>query len=110
VNPADPGSTRAVPITPIFVGEVPEGIVPLPSAYDRDLFVVFPDLYTARCVQQGTRAWLLIRRIHHPGDTRPTVEPVLGPTFGLHAADVNIALANLVALVATQERSWLEHH
>ncbi len=31
VNPAAPGSNAAVPITPIFVGEVPEGIVPLTS-------------------------------------------------------------------------------
>jgi pimeloyl-ACP methyl ester carboxylesterase len=109
VNPAAPGSTSSTSITPIFVGQVPEGIVPLRSAYDRDLFVVFPDLYTARCVQQGTRAWLLVTRTHHPGDRRPTVQPILGPEWGLHAADVNIALANLVSLVGSESRTWLKH-
>jgi hypothetical protein len=108
VNPAAPGSSGSAPITPIFVGQLPEGIVPLPSVYDHDLFVVFPDLYTARCVQHGTRAWLLVTRIHHPGDRRPTVQQVLAPNWGLHAADVNIALANLISLVGSESRAWLK--
>lgn len=109
VNPAAPGSNRPTPITPIFVGQLPEGLVPLHSSYDHDLFVSFPDLYTAQCVQEGSRAWLLVKRIHHAGDRRPTVQQVLAPTWGLHAADMNIALANLVSLVATQSTTWLTH-
>ncbi len=36
VNPAAPGSTSAVPITPIFIGQVPEGArAPLTSVYDK---------------------------------------------------------------------------
>jgi hypothetical protein len=35
------------------------------------------------------------------------VSEVLGPDRGLHAADVNIALENLVELVRTQGRAWL---
>jgi hypothetical protein len=109
VNPAAPGSTSAVPITPIFVGQVPEGLVPLTSVYDKDLFVSFPGLYTARCVEDGTSAWLLVSRIHTAGDRRPTVQQILGPTRGLHAADVTIALANLVSLVGSESRAWLKH-
>ena len=38
-----------------------------------------------------------------PGDTRPRVLPKsLGPAWGLHLVDVNVALGNLVDLVRTQ--------
>jgi Protein of unknown function (DUF3089) len=109
VNPAAPGSSGAAPITPIFPGRFSVGIFPLQStAYFAYPFVAFPNLYTARCVRQGSRAWLLITRIHHPGDHRPTVQDVLAPNRGLHAADVNIALGNLVNLVGSQSRAWLK--
>ena len=108
VNPAAPGGGSA-PITPIFAGINPQGIVPGTSFYVTYHWVEFPHLYTARCVQQGTRAWLLVSRIHTSGDQRPTAQQALGPTLGLHAADVNIALANLVALVSDQSAAWLAH-
>ena len=50
VNPAAPGSSRAVPITPIFAGINPQGIVPPLSWYVAYHWVEFPGLYTARCV------------------------------------------------------------
>jgi len=110
VNPAAPGSSASAAITPIFPGRYSVGLFPLDStAYFAYPFVTFPDLYTARCVRRGSRAWLLVSRIHTPGDHRPTVEDVLAPNRGLHAADVNIALANLVALVASESRAWLSH-
>ena len=110
VNPAAPGSSRPTPITPIFAGINPQMIVPYGSKYVAYHWVEFPGLYTARCVQKGTRAWLLVSRTNTPGDIRPTVQEALGPTNGLHAADVNIALANLVSLVASQSRAWLSRH
>jgi pimeloyl-ACP methyl ester carboxylesterase len=112
VNPADPASafgTRA--ITPIFPWIVPEGLVPGAITPSPPTFwVSFPDMYTARCVREGTRSWLLIKRIPHPGDPRPMVKPIVGASLGLHAADVNIALANLIALVQTQTRAWVAAH
>jgi hypothetical protein len=33
----------------------------------------------------------------------------LGKDWGLHAADVNITLADLVNLVTAQSKSWLRH-
>jgi hypothetical protein len=110
VNHAAPGSSRSTPITPIFAGINPQMIVPYGSKYVVYHWIEFPGLYTARCVQQGTRAWLLVSRINRPGDIRPTVQEALGPTEGLHAADVNITLANLVSLVASQSRAWLARH
>ena len=54
----------------------------LASPYLRYLLTEFPGLYTARCVQQGDRASLLVTRIHRKGDIRPTVQEVLGPQMG----------------------------
>jgi hypothetical protein len=108
VNPAAPGGGEA-PITPIFAGVNPQGIVPYGSIYVAYNWVEFPGLYTARCVRQGNDAWLLVTRIHTPGDRRPTVYEALGPDSGLHAADVNITLLNLVTLVQSQTRAWLAH-
>jgi pimeloyl-ACP methyl ester carboxylesterase len=109
VNPAAPGSTKAVPIRTIFAGINPQGIVPYGSVYVTYHWVEFPGLYTAQCVEQGRRSWLLVSRIKKPGDHRPTVYEALGPDSGLHAADVNITLGNLVDLVASQSRAWLAH-
>ena len=109
VNPAAPGGGSA-PITPIFAGYNSEGIVPTGSPYLRYQWVEFPGLSTARGVRQGSRAWLLVTRIHRPGDPRPTVQEVDRPSDGLHAADINIDLANLVGLGRSQARAWLSHH
>jgi hypothetical protein len=109
VNPAAPGSTAAVPITPLFPNFAPEGLTPLPKAVKSVIWEEFPNLYTARCAKQGSHAWLLISRVHHTGDPRPTVKQVLNPNWGLHAADVNVALVNLIALVSSQGRAWVAH-
>ena len=106
VNPAALGGGSA-PITPIFAGINPQGIVPYGSLYVAYHWIEFPGLYTARCVRQGSRAWLLVSRIQRAGDRRPTVREALGPRRGLHAADVNITLADLVALVGSQSGAWL---
>jgi hypothetical protein len=105
VNPAALRGGSA-PITPIFAGINPQGIVPYGSAYVAYHFVEFPGLYTAKCVRQGRRAWLLVTRTHIPGDTRPTVYAALGPDSGFHAADVNLTLQNLVDLVGAESRAW----
>lgn len=110
VNPAAPGSTAATPITPLFPNFATEGIAPQPHIVTSIVWYEYPDLYTARCVQQGSRAWLQVTRIHHPGDPRPTVRGIFAPNWGLHAADVSIDLPNLVALVASQSRAWAAMH
>ncbi|HEX4519952.1 MAG TPA: DUF3089 domain-containing protein [Gaiellaceae bacterium] len=109
VNPASPAGGSAV-IAPIFAGYNSEGIVPPGSPYLRYRWVEFTGLYTARCVRHGSRAWLLVTRIHTPGDPRPTVQEVDQPDEGLHAADINIDLANLVSLVQSEARAFAAHH
>jgi hypothetical protein len=110
VNPAAPGSTAPTPITPLFPNFATEGIAPQPKIVRSIVWNEYPGLYTARCVQQGFRAWLQVTRIHHPGDPRPTVHGIFPASWGLHAADVSIDLPNLVALVASQSRSWAVRH
>ena len=59
-------------------------------------WVTFPGLYEAQCKSQGGATWLQVDSIARPADTRPVVKETLGPTWGLHLVDVNIALGNLV--------------
>jgi pimeloyl-ACP methyl ester carboxylesterase len=110
VNPAAPAGGSAA-ITPIFTWVVPEGLVPGQMTPEpKTLWVSFPGLYRARCVRDGKRSWLLVTRIRHPGDPRPMVQPVLTPDAGLHAADVNIALGDLLALVQSESKAWAAAH
>jgi hypothetical protein len=107
VNPAAPGSETAAPVTPVFAWFAPEGLMPgEPSPPVDTVWISFPGKYTARCVTRGTRSWLLVRDVGPAGDKRPEVRPVLGPDSGLHAADVSIALQQLVELVRAQGAAW----
>jgi hypothetical protein len=107
VNPAAPEGGTA-PITPAFPWFSTQSIIPQPPEPPPTgtLWIALPGLYTARCVEQGTRAWLLVEPVGAPGDPRPVV-PTYLDARGLHAADVNIALETLVELVRTQGKAWL---
>jgi Protein of unknown function (DUF3089) len=48
----------------------------------------------------------VVKRIRHPGDGRETVSELHGAQWGLHAADVNLALTELVRLVGHQVKSY----
>ncbi len=110
VNPAAPAGGSA-PITPLFTIYSAYGIVthPLKPAV-KTIWISFPDLYTARCVEQGQRAWLLVTRIDHPGDTRERVTDTGRPLWGYHGADLNIALTQAVALVRSEIRAYVASH
>jgi hypothetical protein len=67
---------------------------------------VFPQLYTAQCMQQGGAGWLQVRRILPPTqDFRPIVTDE-GPVWGFHVDDMNLALGDLVLDVALEEDSY----
>jgi hypothetical protein len=68
-------------------------------------WVSYPGLYTARCRTSGGATWLQVDTTPSPDDPRPTVSPTLGPLWGYHLDDVNLALGDLVYDVATQEAS-----
>jgi hypothetical protein len=44
------------------------------------------------------------------GDPRVQLAETLGPTFGLHLYDINIALGNLVALAGLQSLAYQVAH
>jgi hypothetical protein len=49
---------------------------------------------------------LQIARTDLPGDTRPSVSQTLGPSWGLHIDDINLAVGNLVTLVRSQAAAY----
>lgn len=108
VNPAaitgGSGSLLAYFPTSPFPG--PLGAVDRPVPQAATPWVEYPDLYTARCESVGGATWLQIDDIGTAGDPRPRVSDTLGPTWGLHLNDVNLALGNLVALVGHQAAAY----
>jgi hypothetical protein len=69
-------------------------------------WVTYPGLYRATCMTSGGATWLQVTPVGPPGDPRPVVTQSLGPTWGLHLVDVNIALGNLVSLVRDQAAAF----
>ncbi len=72
----------------------------------RSPWVSYPNLYSAQCQSSGGATWLQVTDIPGPKDTRPTVQPVLGPRWGLHLDDVNIALGNLIQIVRDESLAY----
>ncbi len=73
-------------------------------------WVTFPGLYTASCRRAGGAAWLQVDDVAAPGDDRPVVSEVLGPAWGYHLEDINLASGNLVGDVGLQERAYAAAH
>jgi hypothetical protein len=69
-------------------------------------WISYSDLYTGECQDADGADVLHITPTPGPGDTRPVVKESLGPTWGLHLVDVNIALGNLVDLVGDQAKAY----
>jgi hypothetical protein len=63
-------------------------------------WVTYPRLYTASCESANGATWLQVNTINAAGDARPVVTASLGPTWGYHAYDINLALGNLVSDVS----------
>ena len=101
VNPVN-FSSGAAPLSPIFL----TATSPTPGVKVTTPFVAFPGLYTAQCESQGHATWLQINVTKAVNDNRPIVSASLGPTWGLHLDDVNLALANLVQDVSLKEKAY----
>jgi len=76
---------------------------PVSGVQVRTSWVSFPGLYTARCETIGGATTLQVTPTRIPDDPRPLVTASLGPRWGYHADDVNLALGNLLADVADEE-------
>jgi hypothetical protein len=91
VNPGAIGATGPVPLHPYF------------PVKGRTPWATYPGLYTGQCESGGGASWLQIDTAVIPGDRRPKVSPDLGPTWGLHVYDANLALGDLINDVRQQE-------
>lgn len=101
VNPVN-FSTGVAPLSPIFLTVSS----PTPGVKVTTPFVSFPGLYTAQCENQSGATWLQINVTKSVNDDRPIVSASLGPTWGLHLDDVNLALDNLVQDVSLKEKAY----
>jgi hypothetical protein len=65
-------------------------------------WVSTPLQYTGQCKSANGATWLQLTDIGGAKDKREQVAEVPGPLWGTHLVDVNIALGNLVGMVALQ--------
>ncbi len=109
VNPAALTGGAAA-IEPFFLagaGEAAVGVQGTPTTVTTP-WVTYPGLYRAQCISQGGATWLQITP--KPGDPRPVIAQILGPTWGTHLGDVNLTLGNLVSLVAAESKAYAARH
>ena len=108
-NPAALGGGSAA-LHPAFVtGESLLGSVDLGDVKVSTPWVGYPGLFTGECRSNATHTWLQITAHRSgPDDTRPELAEPLGPTWGLHLVDVNIAMGDLVALAGKQADAYAD--
>jgi len=109
-DPADLTHDTATPLSPYFLtgsGTGGPGGLTLPDVATP--WVTEPGLYTGQCLSQGGTTWLQVSAPITPGDTRQIVTQTLGPTWGLHLVDVDIALGDLVDLARSETAAYVHH-
>jgi Protein of unknown function (DUF3089) len=104
-NPAALGGGSG-PLTPYFVSAT----VTTPPPPVTTPWVAYPNRYRASCQSSGGATWLQVTPTSSVGDSRPVVKATLGPTWGYHVYDVNLALGNLVGDVSAAEQTWNAAH
>jgi hypothetical protein len=102
------GSGTLDPYTPTApfpgtIGIVLRASITIPRASTP--WIAFPGRATARCKKEGGAVWLQVDE--RENDPRPAFTPELGPTWGLHLGDVNIALGQLTDIVRRQAAAYL---
>jgi hypothetical protein len=67
-------------------------------------FIGYPGSLTARCRTADGFSWLDVDAVDRA--RTPPLDQPLGPQWGLHVADVNLALGDLVEVVRLQGEAW----
>ncbi len=62
--------------------------------------------YTGQCHKENGASWLQVNPVGPPVDPPEYVKEELGPEWGLHVDDINIALGNLVRTTAVQSAAY----
>jgi pimeloyl-ACP methyl ester carboxylesterase len=69
-------------------------------------WVTYPEMLKVRCVNDGTFGYLEVTVDQVPGPRTDNITGDLTPQWGLHAVDANVAMGDLVDLVAAQATSF----
>jgi Protein of unknown function (DUF3089) len=105
VNPTLLSQTGAAgPLLPYASTTPFPGVLGLytPTPTGSEPWVASPGEYTAQCHKENGASWLQVNPVGTPVDPAEYVQESLGPDWGLHLYDINIALGNLVKTVAIQ--------
>jgi hypothetical protein len=70
-------------------------------------YVRFDGWVSAECRRDGRFDFLSVTKLPDAPASSPPLDGWLGPTWGLHLVDVNLALGNLVDVVAAQAESYV---
>lgn len=118
VNPADLDGGPA-PVEPYFLIEPPEGALlggtggaqpfsdPGRTAEITTPWVTYPGLVEAECVDEGDFTYLALTVHGDPDDPRTDdIGGDLTPEWGMHLVDANVAMGDIVRLVAAQARAY----
>ncbi len=107
VNPAAPGGGTASLLTYVPTDRVATFFGKgAPGVNAKTPFVSYPNEFSAHCVSSGGATWLQIDRPGGTSDHRPDISVAEAPAWGLHAADIPIALGNLVELVRQESAAF----
>jgi Protein of unknown function (DUF3089) len=78
----------------------------LPAPTVTTPWVDYPQMDSATCMSEGGATWLQVTHLES-SDVRPTTPTFLGPTWGYHLVDINLALGNLVFDAALAEWGYV---
>jgi hypothetical protein len=70
-------------------------------------WVHYPDLLTGECKTENGATWLQVDDRRTQPDDRLLLRESLGPTWGLHIYDMNVAFGNLVDVVRSEAAAYL---
>ena len=73
-------------------------------------WVSYSGLLTGQCSNSDGAQWLEVDRSQNLPLSEPNLVNSLGPSWGLHLIDVNVALGNLVNIVRSQEATYNKLH
>ena len=109
-NPADLSGTAAATLTPYFPTRSQhaglDGTAQLTAPDLPTRWVAEPRLYTGQCLSQGGATWLQVSAPITAGDTRQVARQTIGPGWGLHLVDMNVAMGDLVDVARVETAAY----
>ncbi len=73
-------------------------------------WVSYPGLFTGQCENKDGAQWLQIDEKFAHSQVEPSLVDSVGPSWGLHLLDVNIAYGNLVNIVGDESAAYQARH